>query len=399
MGLRRLAWLGLLALVIAGALAWGFWPRPLVVDAAPADRGPLTVTVEEEGKTRVTDRFQVSAPVAGYARRITLEVGDGVEQGQVLVHLEPVRSEVLDPRSRAEAQARVASARAALQAAGERAEAAAAQADYAAAELKRIQGLFASRHASEDAVERARAEARAAAAEQRSAQFNVKVARFELEAARTALEYAGAGPGSGAETVAIRAPVAGRVLKIQHKSEGAVQAGTPLLEIGDPRSLEVEVDVLSQDAVRIRPGTPVRFERWGGGNSLEGVVRTVEPVGFTKISALGVEEQRVWVIADFTSPRSRWERLGDGYRVEASFVLWEGDDVLRIPASALFRHDQGWAVFVIEGGRARRRGIEIGHRTGIHAEVSAGLEAGEVVITHPDDAIEDGVRVRVRGGQ
>ncbi len=397
MGLHRFAWLGLLALAIAGALAWGFWPRPLVVDAAAADRGPLTVTVEEEGKTRVTDRFQISAPVAGYAQRVTLEVGDGVEQGQALGHLEPLRSEVLDPRSRAEAEARVASARAAMQAASERAEAAAAQADYTSAELERIRGLFASGHASEDAVERARAEARAAAAERRSAQFNVNVARFELEAARTALEYAGAGSGSGAETVAIRAPVSGRVLKIQHKSEGAVQAGTPLLEIGDPRSLEVEVDVLSQDAVRISPGTPVRFERWGGGNSLEGVVRTVEPVGFTKISALGVEEQRVWVIADFTSPRARWERLGDGYRVEASFVLWEDDDVLRIPASALFRHDQGWAVFLIEGSKARRRVIEIGHRTGIRAEVTAGIQEGDVVIAHPDDAIEDGVRVRVRG--
>ena len=196
--------------------------------------------------------------------------------------------------------------------------------------------------------------------------------------------------------MAVRAPTAGRVLKVFHESEGVVDAGAPLLEVGDPRALEVEVDVLSEDAVRIQPGMRVLFERWGGPLPLEGRVRVVEPVGFTKVSALGVEEQRVLVIADIVSDVRQWERLGDGYRVEARFLLWEGEGVLQVPATAVFPVDGGWAVFVLEDGRARRRAVTVGHRNGVAAEVLDGLVAGDPVVVHPDRGLEDGARVTVR---
>ncbi|MFQ5586557.1 MAG: efflux RND transporter periplasmic adaptor subunit, partial [Thermodesulfobacteriota bacterium] len=318
-----------------------------------------------------------------------------VSKGQVLVELEPQRSRVLDPRSRAEAEAHVAAAEAALSSAKENRRAAKADADYASAELERVRKLFDDGFASTDTLERAEAEARRRRATRRSAAFAVEVARFELEAAETALKFA-TGEGDSAEKVPIHAPVGGRILKLHRESEGVVTEGQPLIEIGDPRALEVEVDLLSEDAVRIRPGTKVLFDRWGGDLPLDGVVRVVEPAGFTKVSALGVEEQRVFVISDITSPPEQWEGLGDGYRVEATFILWEGDNVLQVPASVLFRYGDGWAVFVVEGKRARRKVIEIGHRSGLFAEITSGLTEGELVITHPDEAIEDGTRVRLR---
>ncbi|MGB3097448.1 MAG: HlyD family efflux transporter periplasmic adaptor subunit, partial [Candidatus Deferrimicrobiaceae bacterium] len=196
--------------------------------------------------------------------------------------------------------------------------------------------------------------------------------------------------------IAVRAPVEGSVLGIPHKDEGGVEPGRPLIEIGNPRALEVEVDVLSSDAVRIRPGTTVHFDRWGGDGLLEGKVRIVEPAGFTKVSALGVEEQRVLVIADITSAPALWEQLGDGYRLEASFLLWEGDGILQVPASALFRYEDGWAAFVVNGGRAKRRIVTVGRRNGLVAQITSGLEEGETVIPHPSDQIEEGTRVRKR---
>jgi HlyD family secretion protein len=245
--------------------------------------------------------------------------------------------------------------------------------------------------------EQAETDARLAGARLRSLGFAVDVARFELEAARTALLYSAAeGTGGLKRRVAISSPVHGRVLKVQHESEGVVAAGEALIEIGDPRALEVEVEVLSDDAVRIGPGTRVLLERWGGAGPLEGRVRAVEPAGFTKVSALGVEEQRVLVISDIVSPPERWERLGDGYRVEARFILWEGEDVLQAPSSALFRHEEGWAVFVMKNGRALRRQVETGRRSGLSAEVLSGLSEGEMVIPHPDRSIEDRTRVKLR---
>lgn len=391
---RRRLFLGFIAVLLAWGLYSGFRPQPVEVDLGAASRGPLRVTVEQEGRTRVIDRYVVAAPVAAYARRIDLDVGDAVQPGTPVVELEPLRSEVLDPRRRAEAEARVAAAQANVGAAEQRLKAAEAGAGLAEKSLERARQLRSKGHVTVEAEDRALAESDRAASELRSAHFSVATARHELEAARTALRFAATG-GAGTPLL-VKSPVAGQVLRIPRKSEGAVAAGQPLIDVGDPRELEVEVDVLSADAVRIGPGTRVLFERWGGDRVLEGKVSRVEPAGFTKVSALGVEEQRVWVIVAFTSPREQWQRLGDGYRVEASFILWEGQDVLQIPASSLFREGDGWAAFVVKEGRAAKRRVEIGRRNALAAQVLSGVEAGEQVVVHPDDRVREGGRVTAR---
>jgi HlyD family secretion protein len=386
---KRIAFM-VIVVVIAIGLFYGFQPQPLAVDLGVATRGPLRVTVEQEGRTRVVDRYVVSSPVAAYARRIELDVGDNVKRGDVLAYLDPPRAEVLDVRRRAEARARVDAAQDNVSAAEQRVQAARVSAELAQKELVRIRALRADHLVPADAEDRAVTESARAAAELRSAEFTVATTRHEMEAARTALQYSGA---AAKEPITVHAPVDGRVLKIYHKSEGLVTAAQPLLEIGDANSLEVEVDVLSADAVRLHPGTAVEFERWGGEGVLTGKVRLVEPAGFTKVSALGVEEQRVWVIADFTSPIAQWQTLGDGYRVEASFILWQEDDVLQIPASALFRDGTGWAVFAAQQGQASKRAVQVGQRNGLKAQILSGIEEGEQVIVHPDDRVHDGVRV------
>jgi HlyD family secretion protein len=394
---KRTLWLGLGALLLVGAIVAGFLPGPVEVDTANVARGPMAVTVEEEGKTRLIDRYVVSAPVAGFARRIELDVGDEVSRGDRLLDMEPLRSDVLDPRRRAEAEARVASARSAMLAAEQNAAAAQADQELAALELARIEELRSIKYVSEGELDRARAGARAAAATLRSSQFALEVATHELEAAQTALDYSAASDGSEPlEQVVVRAPVTGRVLRLFRESEGVVASGDPLIELGDPAALEVEVDVLSSDAVKIAPGTRVRFDRWGGGAPLDGVVRVVEPTGFTKISALGVEEQRVLVISDITSPAEAWERLGDGYRVEASFQLWQSDDVLQAPASALFRDGGEWSVFTVEDGRAVLTRVAVGARTGLRIEILDGLDEGAEVVIHPGDDVAAGVRISRR---
>ncbi|MBI2993745.1 MAG: efflux RND transporter periplasmic adaptor subunit [Gammaproteobacteria bacterium] len=395
---RHLGAISGLILVLA-IVAVGFIPRAMVVDTAAVARGTLRVTVEEEGRTRVIDRFVVSAPVAGFLRRVELNVGDPVTRGEVVAFLEPLRSTVLDPRSRAEAESRVAATRAAMQASRENVVAADADAKYAAAELARLERLHEKKTVSLEALQQGEANARRTKAALQSAQFNVQVAQFELKAAEAALSYSaaeGSAAGGAPETVAITAPVAGRVLRIDHESEGVVAAGEDLLELGDPLSLEVEVEVLSRDAVRIRPGSRVQFDQWGGDELLEGAVRNIEPVGFTKVSALGVEEQRVLVIADITSPAEKWNRLGDGYRVDANFILWEGNSVLNIPTSALFRNQDSWNVFIALGGRAVRREVTVGRRGGLVTEIVSGLQEGETVIVHPADKLVEGNRVRAR---
>jgi HlyD family secretion protein len=353
--------------------------------------------VEEEGKTRVIDRYEVVAPVAGNTCRTDLEIGDAVEQDQPLISIRPLKSQALDPRSRAEAEARVAAAEAALQAAEQTAASTAAETELANKELARLRPLAKQGHVAQDDLDQAATRVRSSRALQRSADFAVDVARHELDAARTTLQFTGAEPKADpAEIVQVRSPIDGKVLKLHQECEGVVERGQPLLEIGDTASLEVETDVLSADAVRIKPGMRVLFERWGGDAPLQGRVRRVEPVGFTKISALGVEEQRVLVISDITSPADEWPDLGDGYRVESRFILWQADEVLQIPASALFRLDGDWAVFVAQNGRAVSRRVGVGRRNGLSAQITEGLQAGERVISHPDRTLEDGSRVRTQ---
>ena len=397
MRLRR--WI-IVIIITAGvvlAIVYGFIPKPVPVDLVKVIRGPLKVTVEEEGKTRVKDRFVVSAPVAGFMRRIKLDVGDRVNKGQILVELEPLKSNLLDPRSRAAAETAVSSAEASLKVEEERARAVAADAEYAQRNLGRIKKIYEGGYVARDVLEQAEAGAKRAEANLLSAEAAVKVARFELDKAHTVLRHSAAEDTRIQDKiVSIQAPVNGGVLKIYRESEGVVQSGEALIDIGDPGKLEVKVEVLSADAVKIKPGTSVLVERWGGNSTLSGKVRVVEPSGFTKISSLGVEEQRVLVIVDITSFPKSGPSLGDGYRLEASFIIWEEKDVLQVPASALFHKQDGWAVFVVKNRRALKREVKVGQRTGLATEILSGLAENEEVISHPDNSIEDGTRVRPR---
>lgn len=394
--LRKHPVISVVAITLVLLLGWGFWPQPVLVEVKQVVRAPLTVAIEEEGRTRVIDRYVIAAPVSGVTCRVNLNVGDTVEQDQVLLSITPLDSQILDARSLAQARAKVEAAKSALRAAEERARAAAASAQLARNELQRLQPLMERNLISRDAYDKAVAADNTAAANQRSANFNVEVARYELSAAESVIDYKTAEAPQTAERIKVRSPITGRILKVDHKCAGPVTTGEPLMEVGDPSVLEVEVDVLSADAVKIKPGMEVLFERWGGDQPLQGRVRNVEPVGFTKTSALGVEEQRVLVISDFTSPAEQLQSLGDGYRVEARFILWHEDDVLQVPASSLFRYNNGWALFVVKDNRAQRQIVEVGQRNGLTAQIIDGVEQGEMVINHPNDDVDDGVSVKIQ---
>lgn len=392
---RALLWTGGLAL---GALLLylGFRPQPVWVDTREVTRGAVHQTVEEEGQTRVRHRYEVSAPVPAHARRVEWEVGDRVEAGAVLVRLDPLLPQALDLRSERQAKARVDAADAALATAREEYQAARAGAEFAEREQERLARLGERGAVSRHEVDRAAAQARQADAALAAADHRVNAARADLEAARLALAFTGQRDEEAPEVIELRAPAGGRVLTRHFESARVVQPGEPILELADPGALEVEVEVLSADAVRIRSGMPVSLQRWGGTHDLEGVVRRVEPSGFTKFSALGVEEQRVRVRVDFLSEPEEWAGLGDAYRVNAVFLLDSREEVLRVPISALFRDGEHWAVFVVTEGRARLRRVERGLRGGGQVEILAGLEEGEAVVTHPDRDLSDGRRVRVR---
>jgi HlyD family secretion protein len=383
------AGVAVLALII-----YGFMPTPRDVQTAQVVRAPFQVFVEEEGETRVVDRYQVAAPVAAYARRARVEIGDIVSEGQAIVDLEAPRSGILDDQSRVETSARVEAARAAVVLATEQVRAAEVTARRAAEERDRLQRLLEEDAATPRAVDRAATEAEQAEASLEAARAAVSSARAELVAAESTLRGAPASNVNLPVRTRLVAPAAGRVLAVHKPSGGPVQPGEPLIEIGDTQQLEVRINVLSQDAVRIRPGMPVLIDQWGGESRLEAEVVRVEPQAFTDISALGVEERRVPVIAAITSPAEEWIDLGSNFRVLARFVIWEGAQVLQVPAAAVFRTDDGPAVFVVEGRRAERRLIETGRQSGLSIEVVSGLNEGDVVIIHPDNALEDGDRVR-----
>ena len=395
MNIRRILLWGIPLVLVAGALAWAYRAPPVEVGVTPVSRGPLEVTVDEEGRTRVRERYSVAAPVAGYVRRLQVHAGDPVRAGQRLFVLEPLPAGALDVRARAEAEARVARAVAAERAAGSARQAAATAAQYAERERGRLRPMFDTGQISRTEYDRAATEADRARAALDSALAGMEVARQELRLARTALRFA-AGQRDAADELAVTSPADGVVLDVHREDEGVVAAGQPMVAVGDPTALEIVVDVLSADAVRLQPGMPVRLERWGGDAPLDARLRTVQPTAFTKVSALGVEEQRVEVIADLRSPPEARRALGDGYRVEARFVVWRSDAALRVPHSSLFRDDGGWAVFVAADGRAQRRAVEVRARGVLYAEIARGLEEGEDVITYPDDRLTDGVRIHIR---
>lgn len=387
----------LLGLLVLGAVAgtvYALRPRPVPVDVAKIVRGPLTVSIEESGTTRVKDRYVVSAPVTGRLSRLALEPGDAVKEGDPLAEIAPASSPLLDERTRAEAEGRLGAALAALGQARAQASRAVAADELAQKELLRTRSLAASGSISPQALEQAEFLARMRTEERSSAVFASKVAEEEVRIARMTL---GRGQGGASDRhVDVLSPVTGRVLQVHQKSAGVVQAGTPILEVGDPEALEVIVDLLTTDAIHVQSGTPVEIERWGGERMLSGRVVRIEPSAFTKPSALGVDEQRVNAIIALTDPRERWAALGDAYRVEARFVLWKSDDVLAAPQGALFRRGEGWAVFRIDRGVARLTPVEIGHRGETRAEILSGLSEGMTVAVHPGDRVKDGVRVEPR---
>ena len=396
---RRL-WFWLPAFIaLAGVLAWLFRPQPVTVDLATVARGPLQVSVSDDGETRVRDMFVVSAPLAGHMRRIELEAGDSVVAGETIVaRIEPSDPSFLDRRSEAEVRAGIRASEAARVHAAAELRRAQAERDFAVTELKRYEGLAANRTISQNDLESARRRARTAEAAVDEAVAGLRVSESELEQAKARLmaPSKSADRRADCDCVTVRSPVSGNVLQVLAESEGIVASGTPLVEIGDPGKLEVVTDLLSTEAVKVRTGQRALIERWGGDNALEGVVRRVEPYGFTKVSALGVEEQRVKVVIDITDPADRWRNLGHGYRVEPRIVLWEANDVLKVPLSALFRQGTEWAVFVNRDGRARAQAVVVGHRNGIDAEVLKGLAAGDVVVVHPSDRVGDGARLEPR---
>jgi HlyD family secretion protein len=385
-------------LMLAGALGLvaliglSFVPDPVPVELARVVCGPMRVTVDEEGKTRVMERYLVSAPLSGRLRRIDLEPGDPVRAGQtVLASIDPADPALLDVRSRAEGEARVQAAEAARRLASADLEKAKVADRHAQRELARARELASRQDITEKLLEQVELQAASARQSVEAAVSALQVAEFELEMARAALlhtQQAGA-----SRSFIVRSPIDGAVLRVFQESGGVVAAGTPLLEVADPRRLEIIVDLLSADAVKVQPGFEVVVENWGGEKALRARVRRVEPSGFTKVSALGVEEQRVNVVIDLADPPGTWASLGDGYRVETRIVIWEKEDAIKVPASAVFSRGEGFSVFVVSGGRARLRPVQIGKRNGLEAEAVDGLLENETVVLHPSDKVADGVKV------
>jgi HlyD family secretion protein len=378
---------------LIGLIVLGLWPRPVTVEVAAVSRGPLVVTVDEEGMTRVKNRYVVSAPVAGQLRRIDWKAGAPIEAGKtVLAVLETSGADLLDARSRAQAEARVRAAEAAREAAQARRERADAAARMYNADFERIRALRDQKVLSPQEFDTAQMRAETAAQDVRAAEFAFKVAEYELQQARALLVQGQS--GSGAEPFVITSPVSGRILRVLQESTRVVPSGFALMEVGDPTDLEVRIEVLSRDGVAVTPGARVMLEQWGGPQPLAARVRLVEPSAFTKISALGVEEQRVYVIADFVDPIEKRPTLGDNYRVDARIVVWENPQALRAPAGALFQRRDGWHAFVVESGQARARDIKAGRSNGVETEILAGLREGESVVVYPGDKVTDGTSVR-----
>lgn len=394
---RILAVLGLAAL--AGLLWLAFRPQPVPVDLAAVTRGPLEVTVEAEGVTRIRQTYQVSAPLTGYTARSPVEVGDPVAAHETVVAaIAPAAPAFLDIRAREEAEAAVTEVEAALRAAEARVEQRISDLEYARSQYDRSRALAERGVIPQRALDDARLQLRAAETALAAARSESEMAQATLARSRAALigPTSGEAPeGTEACCVEIRAPADGRVLSIANRSARLVQAGEPLLEIGRPDDLEIEVDLLSSDAVRIGPGAAAYVERWGG-PPLAARLRRIDPAAFTKVSALGIEEQRVRVYLDFDAPEGR-AGLGDNFRVYVRIVEWRGEDVLRVPVSSLFRSGDAWAVFRAAEGRARLTPVEIGRRNAEAAEVLGGLAAGDSVVTYPGDRVEAGTLVTERG--
>lgn len=398
--LKRLVLWSVIVAFIVAALIVAFWPQAVSVDVVVARPAPMLVTLDEEGETRVHDVFTLSAPVTGELSRINAHVGDVVVAGEtVLASLEPVDPAFLDPRSEAQAEAAVLAAESARNLATARVERVAAELKFAKTDYQRSRTLISEGTITRREFDTAERIFKTSQAELATAQAALQMSSFELEQARALLLSPAetAGVPTGCACVELTAPVSGQVLRVINRSERVVTAGEPLIEIGDPADLEIVVDYLSADAVRIEQGQRVVIDNWGGATPLDGVVRRVEPFGFTKVSALGIEEQRVNVVIDFRDPIEQREKLGHGYQVETRVVYWEDSASLSVPLTALFRLDADWALFVAVDDRAELRRVTLGQSNGIDAAIEEGLADGDHVIVHPSDRVIDGVRISQRG--
>lgn len=398
-GRRLLVW-SFLGLVLMAALTYAFWPRAVAVDFVVAKPGPLVVTVGEEGETRVRDVFVLSAPVTGRMRRIELDVGDLLTAHETEVaQIEPIDPTFLDVRGEAQAQAAVNTAIAARSLALAEVEVAEAELAFADSEVKRARRLIINKTISQRALDDAERVFRTRKASLATAKAALQMRESEVTQARAQLVSPATAQRNfeACDCVVLTAPVSGQVLKIHQESEGVVQSGQSLIEIGNPRDLEIVVDLLSEDAVKVVAGQRAIIEDWGGPEDLNGRVRRVEPTGFTKVSALGIEEQRVNVIIDITDPPATWARLGHGYRVDLRVVLWEDPSVLKLPLTALFRDRSGdWAVFVDQNGKAEVQRVQLGQRTDLEAEILGGLAKGTRVVLYPSELVIEGAKLTER---
>jgi HlyD family secretion protein len=382
---RKRRWLPYVgAAVLIGLLVAGLWPTPEAVEVGKAEVGTLRATVNEEGKTRIKQRFTVSVPVSGHLRRIPYKAGAEMKAGETVVAvIDPVTPAMLDVRARALAEAKRDTAAANL----EKSKAAHV---LAVSELRRIEVLAKEQIISTQELEQVQSRETVTAKEVAAAESALRQAETEL----AEFTLASSAVSASAKSIEVKAPVSGRVLRVFEESSRVIQAGAPVVEIGDPLDLEIVIEVLSRDGAAISPQTKVYLEQWGGGAPLEARVRYVEPAAFTKISALGVEEQRVNVIADFVTPPEQRATLGDAFRVEARIVVWESENVLKVPSGALFRHGRDWAVFMFEGGRAKLRRVETGRSSGTETQIIKGLHANEEVVLYPGDRIKENSRIK-----
>ena len=392
----------ILATAVIGLLVFAFLPERIKVDIIHVSKGDLLITMEGEGKTRIHDIYVVSAPMDGRITRIEIEAGDLVTAGvTTIANMYPANPRFLDKRTETQAKADVEGAKAALSLANSRVKQTKAQLAFDLAEFKRTEELFKNKNVSQARLERAELQLKTLRAELETAQSNKQVMISRLEAAKARLLQPEKGKLANNTDdedcqICIHSPVDGRVLRILHKSEGIVPIGTALVEIGDPADLEVNIEMLSTNAVKVKVGDIALIKRWGGRQDINARVKVIEPSGFTKISALGVEEQRVNIILSFTDPREKWQALGDAFRVEAAIIIDQANDVIKIPLSALFRQNEIWSVFTVIDGTVELQAVKVGRRNDRYAEIVSGLNVNNQVITHPGNAIDVGVNVQAR---
>lgn len=395
---RTLLW-SVIALLLALFLLYLFWPRAVITQISYLHKSALKQTISDEGITRVKDVYTLSAPVTGYLRRIKAEVGDEVKVTRTVVaEIEPIDPTFLDQRSEAQAKADIETANSSMQLAQAEVDQAEAELEFAVSELSRMRRLEDSNSVSQRDLDNAQRIFKTSQAALTTAKSALQMRTYELERMKAQL----LSPTStqvqrgSCECLNITAPVNGKVLKVLNKSEGVVNAGTPLIEIGDPSKLEIVVELLSFDAVKVVPGQQVDIKNWGGEETLTGLVRMIEPIGFKKISALGIEEQRVNVVIDIVDDIEQWSRLGHGYQLDVDIILWQGEDVLSVPITALFREGDQWAIYAVVDNHVEKRIVKLGRQNTFHAQITTGLIEGEAFIAYPNNQIEDGVKVRSR---